>query len=55
MMMGRLGAIATIVAGGYLLGTGDSSVVPFVAALSAAAILALFGCCLIDRQIPARR
>jgi AAHS family 4-hydroxybenzoate transporter-like MFS transporter len=54
MMMGRLGAIATIVASGYLLGLGDRNVVPFVVALSAAAGLALCGSCLVDRHIAAK-
>ncbi|MDX9875364.1 MAG: MFS transporter [Spongiibacteraceae bacterium] len=52
MMIGRFGAVAAIVAGGYLLEVGDASATAFVIAMGVITVAAGLGTILVDRHIP---
>ena len=54
MMVGRMGGITTILAGGYLLEIMGDNPLPFLASLVIATVSAIAGTCIIDRHIPKR-
>lgn len=51
MMMGRLGAIATVLSGGYLLNIGQSTPVYLLSALGVSAALMAAGTLIVDRHV----
>jgi MFS transporter, AAHS family, 4-hydroxybenzoate transporter len=51
MMMGRIGAITTVVSGGYLLNLSPGAPIPFVSVLAAGAALAVAGTLIVDRHV----
>src|SRR5690606_28037150 len=54
MMVGRMGGITTILAGGYLLELLGDNPLPFLASLVVATLSAIAGAFIVDRHIPRR-